>query len=131
MRTKREQTTPVAESQPAAIIEGQSEMLDLAKMPVEIGGKTYFLSFEFSALAAAERFFKQEGHRFSLILALPDYGLESIREVFPCAAHKHHPELTWSAARALVTMDSVYPIATVIQEAWNAASAKNAAPAAK
>jgi hypothetical protein len=120
----REQTTPAVENQTAST-------LDLSNMPVEIDGKPYSLSFEFAALAEAERFFKQKGKRFNLLFALPDLGLESIREVFPCAAHKHHPDLTWEAAQALVTMESVYPIATVIHRAWNAASAENAAPVAK
>jgi hypothetical protein len=130
VKTKKQQSTPVVD-QTAPIVQSETEKPDLARMPVEISGETYFLSFEFSALAEAERFFKRQGHRFNLLLALPDLGLESIREVFPCAARLHHPELTWEQAQALVTMDSVYPIATVIQEAWNAASAKNAAPAAK
>jgi hypothetical protein len=115
----------------APIIDNASGGLDLDNMPVEINGKTFVLSFEFGALAESEQFFKRKGHRVCLILALPDFGLESIREVFPCAAHTHHPELTWEAAQALVTMESVYPIATVIQQAWNAASAMNAVPAAK
>jgi hypothetical protein len=126
---KKEQSAPIVD-QTAPIVESQTEKPDLARMPVEISGQTYFLSFEFSALAEAERFFKGQGARFNLLLALPDLGLGSIREVFPCAAHTHHPELTWEAAQALVTMESVYPIATVIQQAWNATSAKNAAPAA-
>jgi hypothetical protein len=119
----KEQTTPAVENQTAA--------LDLANMPVEIDGKEYLLSFAFSDLAESERFFQRKGHRFNLIFALPDLSLESIRVVFPCAAHTHHSELSWEAAQALVTMQSVYPIATAIRQAWDAESAKVVIPAAK
>jgi hypothetical protein len=125
MKTKKVSVSPTVANDSA------KPELDLSNMPVEIGGKTYSLSFEFGALAEAERFFKRQGHRASLILALPDFGLESIREVFACAAHAHHPELTWEAAQALVTIESMYPVATLIQQAWNIAEAKNAVPAAK
>jgi hypothetical protein len=115
----------------APIIESASGEIDLGNMLVEIDGKPYRLSFEFGALAESERFFQQKGHKFNLIFALPDLALESIRVVFPCAAHKHHPELTWEAAQALVSMQSIYPIATAIRQAWNAESAKIAVPVAK
>jgi hypothetical protein len=120
----KEQTTPAVENETAA-------GLDLANMPVEIDGKEYILSFAFSDLAEAERFFQRKGKQFHLIFALPDLSLESIRVVFPCAAHTHHSELSWEAAQALVTMQSVYPIATAIRQAWDAESAKVVIPAAK
>ena len=126
---KKKKEVPV--SQAVAADSAKPAELDLSNMPVQINGKTYSLSFEFGALAEAERHFKRQGHRVSLILALPDFGLESIREVFACAARSHHPELGWEAAQELVTMESVYSVATVIQQAWNLAEAKNAVPAAK
>jgi hypothetical protein len=103
---------------------------DVSRIPVEIDGKTYDLCFEFVELAAAERLFRSQGHKLNLLIALPELTLESVREVFPCAAHKFHPELTWDQAQALVTMQSVYPIATAILLAWNGAAAKNAIPSA-
>jgi hypothetical protein len=111
-------------------VESQSTQPDLSRIPVEIEGKTFNLCFEFAALAEAERFFQRQGHRVNLILALPNLSLESVREVFPCAARKYHPELSWEQAQALVTMQSVYPIATAIVQAWDQAAGKNAVPVA-
>ena len=95
---------------------------DLSRIPVEIDGKTYDLCFEFAELAKAERFFRSQGHKLSLLVALPELSLESVREVFPCAARTFQPDLTWEQAQALVTLESVYPIATAIVQAWNQAS---------
>jgi hypothetical protein len=99
------------------------------RIPVEIDGRTYDLSFALVDLAQAERLFRSQGHKVNLLVALPELTLESVREVFPCAAHRYHPDLTFEQAQALVTMQSVYPIATAIVQAWNEASSKNAAPA--
>jgi hypothetical protein len=107
------------------------DVSDVSKIPVEIDGKEYCLSFEFSALAEAERFFRRQGHPVSLLFSLPELGLSSVREVFPCAAHKHHPDLSFEEAQALITMKSVYNVATAILQAWDGASAKNAAVPAK
>jgi hypothetical protein len=114
MRKKKVPVPPTAAT--------NSAKLDLSKIPVEIGGKNYDLCFEFAELAKSERLFKSQGHRLNLLVALPELSLESVREVFPCAAHTHQPDLTFEQAQALVTMESVYPIATAIVEAWNAAS---------
>lgn len=120
MKRKKTPSSPAVES--------QSTQPDVSRIPVEIDGKTFNLSFEFSALAEAESFFQRQGHRVNLIFAMPNLSLESVRQVFPCAARKHHPELTWEQAQALVTMQSVYPIATAIVQAWDGAAAKNAVP---
>ena len=136
MKKQKQKTATIVPAPPEgestqAPVQSDPTQLDIANMPVEIDGKTYSLSFEFRDLAESERFFRQKGHRANLILALPDFGLESVREVFACAAHKRHPELSWEAAQALVTMKSVYSIATIIQQVWNAESVKNAAQAAR
>jgi hypothetical protein len=115
MKKKKVPTSPAVET--------TSTKPDLSRIPVEIDSKTYNLSFEFSDLAKAERLFRSQGHRFSLLLALPELSLESVRVVFPCAANRHHPDLSWEQAQALVTMQSVYPIATAIVQAWEGASA--------
>ena len=57
----------------------------------------------------------------NLLVALPELSLESVREVFPCAVHRHH-DLSFEQAQALVTMQSVYPIATAIVQAWKETS---------
>jgi hypothetical protein len=100
---------------------------DLSKIPIEIDGKTFNLSFEFTELAKAERLFRSQGHRLNLLLALPGLSLESVREVFPCAVHRHHPDLTFAEAQSLVTMQSVYPIATAIVQAFDGSGTRNAA----
>ena len=102
---------------------------DVSNIPVEMGSKTYNLCFEFIELGKAETWFRSQGHRFNLLFALPDLTLDNIRIVFPCAAHKHHPELTWEEAQALVTMESAYPIATAIVQAWDRSGAKPTVPA--
>jgi hypothetical protein len=131
MKSKKVPPSPAVETEPARPEKESTETTafsDLSRIPVEIDGKTYNLSFEFGDLAKAERLFKSQGHRLNLLVALPELTLESVREVFPCAAHRHHPDLTWEQAQALVTIPSSYPIATAIVQAWNEASAKNAAP---
>ena len=120
-KKKKVEVSPTVADQPSA--------LDVSKIPVEIDGQTYHLCFEFSELAKAEKFFKQQGNRFNLLMALPDLSLESVRVVFPCAAHKHHPELTFEEAQALITISSVYNVATVIVQVWDRLGAKPTVPA--
>lgn len=119
MRKKKVPASPAVETEPAK--------LELSKIPVEIDGKTFNLSFELSDLAEAEKLFRSQGHRVNLLVALPELSIDSVRVVFPCAAHRHH-NLTWEEAQALVTLPSAYVIAAAIAQAWEASS-KNAAPA--
>jgi hypothetical protein len=104
----------------------ETKSVDPSRIPVEIDGRAYDLCFEFTELAKAERLFRSQGHKLNLLVALPELSLESIREVFPCAAHKHHPDLTFGQAQALITLESAYPVAAAIVQAWNEASSKNA-----
>ena len=120
VRKKKIESSPTVTDKPA---------LDVSKIPVEIGSKTYNLCFEFIELGKAETWFRSLGHRFNLLFALPNLTLENIGIVFACAAHKHHPELTWEEAQALVTMESAYPIATAIVMAWDRSGAKSTVPA--
>jgi hypothetical protein len=101
---------------------------DVSKIPVEINGKTYNLCFEFAELAKAERLFKAQGNRVNLLQSLPEFSFESLREVFPCAAHRFHSELSFQEAQDLVTLQSVYSIALAVAAALGA---NDPAPAAK
>lgn len=94
---------------------------DDSKVPIEIDGKTFFMSFVFADLAKAERHFKRQGHRPQLLIDLPQNTLDSVCSVFPCLVHTHHPELTWEQAQALVTLNSAYPIVIAIAQAYDRA----------
>lgn len=96
----------------------------LPKTPVEIGGVTYQLCFDLGALAEAEAELLRQGHEVNLLRALPVLNLSSVREIFPCALKKFHPELAFEHAQALVTLRSVYTIAGAILAAWEAANAE-------
>jgi hypothetical protein len=65
----------------------------------------------------------------NLLVSLTSLTLDGVKEVFPCALHRFHPTIGFSEAQSMVTLQSVYPIATAIVEAWNA-SAKHTAPVA-
>ena len=129
MKNRKVPTSPAVATKPAEAKEVSPEaaLFDLSRIPVQIDGKTYNLSFEFTDLAAAEKLFRSQGHAVNLLVALPELSIDSVRVVFPCAAHRHH-ELRWEEAQALVTLPSAYVIATAIAQAWEA-SAKSAAPA--
>jgi hypothetical protein len=100
--------------------------------PLELDGKTYNLCFDLRAMAEAQQFFKRPtyddkgkiikpGNDVNLLAALPNIDLDSVMVIFPCIVHKYHPELSFEEAQALVTLATVYPIATAIGEAWRAA----------
>lgn len=118
---KRKKVAPTAVTEPSA--------LDVSKIPVEIDGATYHLCFELGELGKAETLFRRQGHQFNLLFALPSLTLENVRVVFPCAVHKHHPELTFEEAQALITISSVYNVATVIVQVWDRLGAKPTVPA--
>ena len=120
-KRKKVEVSPTVVRSPSA--------LDVSKIPVEIDGETYHLCFEFSELAKAEKFFRRQGHQFNLLFALPALSLENVRVVFPCAVHKRHPELTFEEAQALITISSVYNVATVIVQVWDRLGAKPTVPA--
>ncbi len=103
-----------------------STLIDNGRVPIEIEGRTYYMSFVFSDLCKAESNFNRQGHRPELLFNLPQLNLESIRACFPCLIFTHHPELTWEQAQALVTLTSAYAIATSVNEAFNRAGGRSA-----
>lgn len=94
----------------------------LPKTPVRINGKTYDLCFDLGALAEAETELNRQGHDVNLLRALPVLNLASVREIFPAAVRKFHPDLSFADAQKLVTLQSIYPIANAIWDAWMAAA---------
>jgi hypothetical protein len=96
---------------------------DLPKTPIEIGGKTYFMCFDMDALSDAEEYFNQRGANVNLLRSLSSLGLRSVRQVFPCALHTHHPELGFKEAQKLLTIQATYSVAEAIVGIWSPAAA--------
>jgi hypothetical protein len=88
--------------------------------PLELDGKTYKLCFVLRELAKAEQELRREGHRANMLLALNvgSLDLDAVETLFAATVRTFHPELRkYDDAVALVTLSSVYQIATVILEA--------------
>jgi hypothetical protein len=92
---------------------------DLPFYPVHVDGKTYKLCFDMRELAKAERELEREGHRVNMLFALNvgSLDLDAVETLFAATVRTYHPELKYNDAVALVTLSSVYHIATVILEA--------------
>jgi hypothetical protein len=90
----------------------------LPNVPVEIGGVTYKLCFDFAALAEAESHFIKQGHKINLLRELPAENLSSTRIIFACAIHKFQPELSYEDALNLVTLPVLYLVAMAVNNAW-------------
>ncbi|HLH36002.1 MAG TPA: hypothetical protein VKX41_15120 [Alloacidobacterium sp.] len=97
--------------------------VDPVNPPVELNldGKVYKLCFDFAALAEAESHFIRAGHHINLLAALPKLNLSSIQMIFPCALHRHHPEIGFVEAQEMVNISNVFGIASAIAEAWQKA----------
>jgi hypothetical protein len=100
----------------------------LPSTSLEIDGITYSLCFDLRAMAEAQQYFKRQGHEVNLLQALPNIDLDSCLVIFPCIVHKYHPELSWDEAQKLITLATLYPIATKIGEAWQAGVPEKEAP---
>jgi hypothetical protein len=94
---------------------------DLPKIPIEIGGKTYSMCLDMEALSDAEEHFNQRGANVNLLRSLSSLGLKSVRQVFPCALHAHHPELGFKEAQKLLTIQATYEVAAAIVAIWTPA----------
>jgi hypothetical protein len=86
--------------------------------PIKIDGKTYNLVFDLGSLAEAEAMFNRQGADINLLHELPVVNLSSVRILFPCAAHKFHPELTFAQLQALITPTALYMIAIAVGASW-------------
>jgi hypothetical protein len=91
---------------------------DLSKTPIEIAGKTYFLSYDMDAMSDAEEFFNLRGANVNLLRSLSSLGLKSVRAVFPCALHTFHPEIGFKEAQKLLTIQATYEVAAAIVAIW-------------
>lgn len=99
----------------------------LPRTPIEIGGKTYYLCFDYRALREAELEYRLKGHSANLLATFKDFSFDSVCSVFPCALHRFHPEITWEQAQAMVDLGTVFPIGEAIYMAWQAAMPRPAA----
>ena len=92
---------------------------DLPFYPIDLDGKSYKLCFDLRELAKAEQELRREGHGVDLLLALNvgALNLDAVETLFAATVRTFHPELKYDDAVALVTLSSVYHIATVILEA--------------
>jgi hypothetical protein len=93
-----------------------------AGVPIVLAGKTYHLCFDLGALAEAEVYFQQQGHDVNLLVAMPVLNMRTVLTIFPCALHKHHPDISFKDAQRMVNLETMYPIANKIAEAWIASS---------
>lgn len=93
-----------------------------AGVPIKLAGVTYTLCFDLAALAEAEDHFASEGHEVNLLMALPVLNIGNVRRVFPCALHKHQPNITFLDAQRMITLDNLHQIANAIAAAWLAAA---------
>jgi len=91
----------------------------LPKTPVEISGKVYDMCFDMDALSDAEEFFnREEGAKVNLLKSLSSLGLWSVRQVWPCAVHTYHPELSFKEAQRILTIQATYEVAAAIVAIW-------------
>jgi hypothetical protein len=95
---------------------------ELSKTPIELAGKTYYLCYDMDALSDAEEFFNQRGAKVNLLKSLSSLGLSSVRQVFPCAVHTFHPELSYKEAQKLLTIQASYEVAASIVAIWTPAA---------
>jgi hypothetical protein len=95
------------------------KIAELPFYPIELDGKTYKLCFNLRELAKAERELGSEGHSVNMLFALNagSIDLDAVENIFAATVRTYHPELKYNDAVALVTLSSVYRIATVILEA--------------
>lgn len=87
---------------------------------LEIDGKAYRLSYDFNAIAEAE---KEAGcnllHGIAVIL-LRGMNAGQLRGLLYAALRQAHPKMTLSGAGRLIRIDTMPSITTAIIEAWNA-----------
>jgi hypothetical protein len=107
--------------------ENKPTAIDLTKTPIDVGGKTYFMCFDLDALSDAEEYFNQRGANVNLLRSLSSLGLKSVRQVFPCALHTHHPELGFKEAQKLLTIQATYSVAEAIVGIWSPVAADTVA----
>lgn len=98
----------------------------LPKVPIEIDGKQYFLSFDLGALAEAKWHFAKQGHTVNLLQALTALDIDNLMVIFPCAVHKHHPELSFEDAQRLLSIPVLYAVAAATAAAWRESMPKPA-----
>jgi hypothetical protein len=85
---------------------------------ISIQGKDYFLCFDLGALAEAKQHFAEQGKKINLLRALGELDVDSLMVLFPCAIHKHHPELSFEDAQKLITFHVLYAISGAVLAAW-------------
>jgi hypothetical protein len=102
-----------------AVLELAKKTAELPFYPVELDGKTYKLCFDLGELAKAEQDLWREGHRVNMLFALNpgSIDLNAVEALFAATVRTYHPELKYNDAVELITLSSVYRIATVILEA--------------
>ena len=91
---------------------------DLSKTPITIADKTFNLCFDMEALSDAEEFFNMRGANINLLRSLSSLGLKSVRNVFPCALHTYHPEISFKEAQKLLTIQAAYEVAAAVVAIW-------------
>lgn len=91
----------------------------LPNVPIEIQGKTYYLNFDLGALAEAKRHFASKGHSINLLAALAVIDIDHLMVLFPCAIHRHHPELSFEEAQQLLTLPLLYRVSDAVALAWS------------
>jgi hypothetical protein len=96
----------------------------LPKTPVNIGGTTYDLCFDFGALAEAETAINAEldraksEERVNLLNALPTQNLANTRLLFAAGIRTFHPEISFRDALRMPTPAVLFDVAMAVRAAW-------------
>lgn len=85
---------------------------------VMIQGKEYFLCFDLGALAEAKHHFARQGIAVNVLQALAALDVDNLMVLFPCAVHKHHPELSFEDAQKLLSIPVLYALSNAVATAW-------------
>lgn len=92
----------------------------LPKVPVKLGGETYYLCFSFAAIATAEAKLREQGIKVNLLHALDLSSMDAARVVplLYATLITHQPDITPEAVAKLVTMRNLGAIFEGIGKAY-------------
>lgn len=85
---------------------------------ITIQGKEYFLCFDLGALAEAKHHFARQGVTVNVLQALAALDVDNLMILFPCAIHKHHPEVSFQDAQKLLSIPILFGLSHVVAAAW-------------
>jgi hypothetical protein len=91
-------------------------------MSVETAEANRNLRFDLDELTKAAEQFALMGRGVRVATLTDGLSLAAVRSIYPCALRQYRPDLTFTAARELMSLQSVYAVAKGFSDAWRAAS---------